>query len=382
MSEPADRTIVHTLPDLTIGGGQVLLASTIEGAGIATPHDRHIVVSLADGPIRDRLHTLGATTEICTPHSLPSLLRRLRSRRPAVVHANNTSSDRLLAQTIATALRLPLVNTLHGIAPGRSPRDASRIANRLLTRQIDHHVAVSEAVAGSYQDALGIPDDRVSVVPPCLSLERLAPPDASVVADTRCRLLGDEDDDTRLLLSVCRLVEGKHPALLVEVLAELRRRGRPVRLVFVGDGPLSDETSTTARRLGVDEHVVFLGERKDVTTLLAAADVFVSASEAEGFGLTLLEAMATRTPVVAFDLAGYRGFAVDQVTARLVPRFGTEAFASAIDATLELADETDAIVARAAAQVDRHRPERRAEAVARIYDQVVHRPATPTSRQG
>jgi predicted O-methyltransferase YrrM len=71
------------------------------------------------------------------------------------------------------------------------------------------------------------------------------------------------------------------------------------RLLLVGDGPLRDELVTLAAASGLEDAVTFLGRRTDVPELLAAADLFVLASHFEGMPLCVLEAYASRLPVIA-----------------------------------------------------------------------------------
>jgi N-acetyl-alpha-D-glucosaminyl L-malate synthase BshA len=79
---------------------------------------------------------------------------------------------------------------------------------------------------------------------------------------------------------------------------------RPARLVMVGDGPDRPAAEDEARRLGVADHVSFLGERLEIEGLLAAADLFLLPSESESFGLAALEAMACGVPVIGTRTGG------------------------------------------------------------------------------
>ena len=75
-------------------------------------------------------------------------------------------------------------------------------------------------------------------------------------------------------------------------------------LLVVGDGPLAKDLPWEAQRLGVAEHVHWLGAREDVPQLLAAMDVLVLCSRTEGLPLAPIEAMAAGRPVVVTDVGG------------------------------------------------------------------------------
>jgi glycosyltransferase involved in cell wall biosynthesis len=100
--------------------------------------------------------------------------------------------------------------------------------------------------------------------------------------------------------------------------------------VFAGDGPERDSLKELARTLGVEGRVRFLGHRKDVPQLLASCDLFVLPSLYEGLPLSVLEAMAAGTPVVATSIRGTDEAVIDGVTGRLVPPEDPVALASAI----------------------------------------------------
>jgi alpha-1,6-mannosyltransferase len=99
-----------------------------------------------------------------------------------------------------------------------------------------------------------------------------------------------------------RLSKEKRPGLAVAAAIELHRRGVPVRLDLVGDGPLAPVLRAAAARAGLRAR--FHGhvpDRGAVARLLAEADVALAACPVESFGLAALEALACGTPVVAAD---------------------------------------------------------------------------------
>src|SRR6185436_14119986 len=85
---------------------------------------------------------------------------------------------------------------------------------------------------------------------------------------------------------------------------ELRRRGKRVRLVWVGDGPLRRRVVKLACELGLGEAVLVHGWSDDVEGLLAGVDIFLLPSRFEGLPLALLEAMHAGLPVCVSDTDG------------------------------------------------------------------------------
>ena len=73
---------------------------------------------------------------------------------------------------------------------------------------------------------------------------------------------------------------------------------RRIRFQIAGDGPEFDELKKLQSELRLEDKVQFLGFRNDVPLLMKQSDLFVMPSLSEPFGIVLLEAMATGTPIV------------------------------------------------------------------------------------
>ncbi len=105
--------------------------------------------------------------------------------------------------------------------------------------------------------------------------------------------------DTPLPVDVGRLIPVKAHDTLIQAFVRVVPSFPNIRLFIVGDGVLKKDLKDLARKLGLGEHVLFTGYRKDVPRLMRVADLSVFPTLGKGFGLVLLEAMALRKPVVA-----------------------------------------------------------------------------------
>lgn len=103
------------------------------------------------------------------------------------------------------------------------------------------------------------------------------------------------------IVNVARLVPQKGHALLLEAFAKARI---PHQLVIIGEGPLRQELEDKARSLGVADRVMFAGKRTNPYPWMHRADLFVLASEYEGLGIVLTEALACGTPILSTDSRG------------------------------------------------------------------------------
>jgi alpha-1,3-mannosyltransferase len=121
--------------------------------------------------------------------------------------------------------------------------------------------------------------------------------------------------ENNLLVFVGRLSSNKRIDNLIRTVAEAKRLGTELKLVVIGedwDG-LMPQWKDLSRRLGVGSSIIFTGRisREAILRYLGRARAFVSASEYEGFGISVLEAMGAGVPVIVNDIDAFKTFVVD-----------------------------------------------------------------------
>ncbi len=117
----------------------------------------------------------------------------------------------------------------------------------------------------------------------------------------------------KVLMHVSNFRPVKRVRDVVNVFARVNQQ-IPALLVMVGDGPERVEAEDEARKLGVSEHVLFLGKIDAIAPLLAGADLFLLPSDRESFGLSALEALASGVPVIGYRAGGLPEVVTHEVT--------------------------------------------------------------------
>ena len=264
------------------------------------------------------------STEAC--FGLEVLLRRALSRVD-VWHALGTADG----AAAATLSRLrPGVRSVYTDLgnPARSWRSARPDADlhRRIVASVDEYVCLSRFSAGFLERDYG----RVGrVIGGGVDIRRFAPVPARAAAPTL--LFSGTVDDSR-----------KNLALLLDAVAELVGRGRPVRLVVSGPGdagPILAAAPPAAREVTT---VVGVGSLDDLARQYGEAWATVLASEHEAFGMALVESLACGTPIVALAGGGGPAELVSPSVGALAPSPG--GLADACEAALDLAARGQATV--------------------------------------
>jgi glycosyltransferase involved in cell wall biosynthesis len=151
-------------------------------------------------------------------------------------------------------------------------------------------ICPSRIVAQSLYDE-GVAPELVEVIPNGVRLDAALPRQ-----EARAEL--GLDPDAFVVGIVARLREEKAHEVLFRAAAQLRQEGREVTVCVVGDGPRRPALAEVATSLGLDDSVVWAGERAEAKRLPAAFDVGVICSDFEGLPVAALETLAAGVPMV------------------------------------------------------------------------------------
>ena len=256
------------------------------------------------------------------------LARTVRQRKIDVLHSHMFRAS-LFASPIGTLCGVPvIIETTHVRETWRKGWFKSKfIVDRAISHLIDRYIAVSEANSRYLIGQKGIPEKKVSVIQNGCSIERVDPQRAHPEGIRES--LGFSNSDL-VLLVMARLEPQKGHRILLQALSLLRAEFPSIRLICLGTGALKDELTKTARDLGLEKIVRFVGFRSNVGDWLAAVDIGVLPSFYEGLPLTAVETLAAGIPLVATAVDGTPEVVIDGETGHLVPPGDPAAMAEAI----------------------------------------------------
>ena len=170
------------------------------------------------------------------------------------------------------------------------------VERAILKLPVARYLVTAQAVATKLT-AAGVKDAKITVLPCGF--------DEEVVG----RIRQENPEASYDVVVVSRLVGYKRVDLVLRALAQLAGEGPAPRALVIGRGPEHEALQRLASELGLASTVEFRGyvpHHAEVLRLMARARVFVSASEVEGFGIVLVEALALGVPYVASDIEVFR----------------------------------------------------------------------------
>lgn len=300
---------------------------------------RHVIIALTEisGEFADRIERddvryieLGKRPGHLV-RDYPRLYGLFRQLEPAIVHTRNLAA--LEAAVPAWAAQVPVrIHGEHGWdandPDGRRRR--YRYVRRLYRPFVQRYVALSRHIADYLRAGVGVRPERISQLYNGVDTERFAP------AERRAPIPGCPfgSPDEWLVGWVGRMDPVKDPLNLARAFVRARElspaAARRMRLVLVGSGSEREALAALLDRPRLREHVWFAGERDDVADVMRGLDCFVLPSRAEGVSNTILEAMASRLPVVATRVGGNGELIESGMTGLLVPAADSDALARAM----------------------------------------------------
>lgn len=271
------------------------------------------------------------------PMGLFASALRLRSfitrERFDVVHAMSAAGN-LATLLVPRGQRPVFVSSPMGLQ--QSDREWSVVTDlrdRFLVWRTDRVLLISEEIAAAVRRLGIVPGRLVMANVVGIDIRRFEVP-AEAGAAIR-RELGI-DPDERVVTTIGALHSRKRHDLFVAAAAEVARTYGRTRFLIVGEGPERSPLERRIAELQLAGRVVLTGQRQDVGAILAATDLYVRPGIVEGFiGITVMEAMAARRPVIAFANRDVLPAVTDGETGLLVPIGNASALARAIGRLLD-----------------------------------------------
>ncbi len=194
-------------------------------------------------------------------------------------------------------INLPYVTTLHGTDITLVGRDPA--FEPVIRFSLNHSNAITSVSESLKKDTLSTfkIDNKITVIPNFINIKEYDTP------MEHCVKRRYAPNDEKVLVHISNFRKVKRVDDVVRVFEQVRKE-MPAKLILVGDGPEKQGIEQLCRQLNLGHDVVTVGKIADPKEILSMADLFLLPSETESFGLSALEAMAMKVPVISTNGGG------------------------------------------------------------------------------
>ena len=343
---PGNITVCQMLHSLNVGGAEILAMQL--GRNLSSPTRRFVYFCLDDeGVNAEKMREAGFIIEFL--HRKPgydkACVKRIaqlwRKYRVDVVQAHQcTPFFYALAARGFFHRKPPILLTEHGRFFPDVPNKKHQMFHRMMLSSRDRITAVSRSVGNALIVNEGLPENRIEVVYNGVS-ERFL--EYRLTDEQKAAKRAELGVGNRpIVLCVARLdpikdhptaIKTIHHLLLRPAFVNLPLEQQPI-LLMAGGGPEYEGLHQYIIDCGMEDYARLLGERSDIPELLQTADVFLLTSVSEGVPLTILEAYASETPVVATKVGGIPEILQDEKTGLVAPVGNEKRLAFALERLL------------------------------------------------
>jgi len=238
-------------------------------------------------------------------NAINAIRRLLKKYDPDIVHTHGQRAG-LVGRMAAKDLPIKRIHTEHTYT------NEFRLTNpllhwghlnamKVLDRWTDRVIAVSQAVKKFMIDAQMTKPDKVVMIYNGINSKSLKVANSDIEAFRSQFAISKSDI---VIGTVGSFNQAKDTATLIHAFARVASKWPTAKLVLIGSGPLKRDLTHQAKRLQIEDRVVFTGAVDNILPAIKTFNLFVLPSLSEAFGITLLEAMKSEVPIVATRVGG------------------------------------------------------------------------------
>lgn len=333
--------ILEIIDKTFLGGGQVAVLSLAKRldrerfeVSVCTQEEGALVDEINKNNIK---HFPAAFSKAKARKTIREISSVLKDQKIDILHTHGGVAG-FFGRWAAHKCKTPIVvHTLHGIhyLHYRNPllKWLAILLERYLSRFTDALIFVSEGDKREGQKHRLAPSEKMAVIKNGVDFSEYR----KIKVNNKVNIIRELNLESSkpLVGTVARLHRQKGLIYLIKAVKKMARIFPEVKILIVGEGPLRKKLERKTRRSGLEELILFLGERKDIPSLLSLLDVFILPSLWEGLPFALIEAAALGKPVVATDVDGIRELIRDGETGILVPPKNALRMAQAVISLLQ-----------------------------------------------
>jgi N-acetyl-alpha-D-glucosaminyl L-malate synthase BshA len=229
----------------------------------------------------------------------------------AIPHASAAYTAKMILQKTA-GINIPVITTLHGTDITLVGKDSTyKPVVEFSINESDVITAVSKNLREETYKTFDITKE-IEVIHNFVDVKRFSKKPIDAFKKTLA------PDGERVVMHASNFRKVKRVEDVIKIFSLVNQK-IPSKLMMVGDGPERHQAENLCRHLGICDEVRFVGKQEQMEEIMVISDLFLLTSDYESFGLSALEAMAARVPVVSSNAGGLPEINIHGETGYLAP---------------------------------------------------------------
>ncbi len=361
------KRVLHIYSSWTAGGAEKLmltLAATLEKRGI-----KNFIAAPGDSYMFKKAQELGLAARALVirgsfaPGGLVGLFLIIKKEKINILHAHQGKVFwTCIVMKLLFGKNLKVVFHRHAQLP-------HRFYSRTHYHFADSVIAISNAVAKGLMDVDKVPAKKVKIVYNGTDFERFNPNVSGKDVRERYNLKNEYVIGTAAAMN---RPKGKGQEYLIEAAQIVKIRYPQAKFLIVGTGDIESDLKKLAKKLGVQNEVIFAGYQEEIEKYIAAMDIFCFLSwDTEGFGQVMVEAQGMGKPVIGTNIGGIPETFRDYETGILIPSKNSELIAQVIITMLSNKELLKNMGEKAASFVrENFSMDKMVDGVIKVYDEI------------
>lgn len=312
------KKILHLITGLEVGGAENMLLKILPNT--KSDFDHHVCSIIGVGPIGDKLESAGIPVHYLDLSYtfdlsiIPKLRRIIFKIKPDVLITYLPHAD-LLGRIIGQSTHVPTIVCSIRVRLTKSKYLPYFILDGLTSPLVHKYHFNSSTIADIHHRILKVPLKKTTIIPNAIDVSLY---DMNMDINAKKKQLGLPLNKV-IIGCVARLRKQKGHNYLISAFQEVNKQRPNTTLVLVGDGEEKESILREISARNLNQHVIMLGNRHDVPEILHIFDIFTITTLYEGMSNSIMEAMASKKPIVATDIPENRELLDHNQTALLIP---------------------------------------------------------------
>lgn len=306
--------VVYLITELHPGGAERILQTLVTGLNKKL-FQTHVICLRGKGKIGQEIEAAGISVDYVGWKKkwqfflFFRLIRLIAQQRPDILHCHLFHTN-ILGRCARLFTNIPVVlSTVHTME--KRPRPLHFLFDKWTISLCQKEICVSKSVEEFTREMANIPATKLQTIYNGISLKKLSPSGPKACLDI--------PKEKFILGTLGRLVPEKGLDVLIKAFSLVYSQSPKTSLVIVGSGPEERKLKKLSHSLGINHAVIWIPYSDEVALYYRSFDLFIAASIFEGFGLTVVEAMASGCPVVVSDIPPFRELLPKDMPHLLVP---------------------------------------------------------------